>query len=73
MWLDQTVCEALVEEVTTVFHVIGEDHKGPRNLASVRTPEGTCLIVGSEGALRTGTRVLLYTTDGAPWAKPSER
>ena len=67
-WVAETLHEAVIEDVTTVSHVIGSS-AGPSHLATVRAIEGLRLVVGLEEPLREGTRVNLFDKSGAPLAR----
>jgi uncharacterized OB-fold protein len=72
-WTDECLHDAVIEESTTVAHVAGRGHGGPRTLATVRAAGGLRLIVGLETPLPDGVRVLLTEKDGAPTARPADR
>lgn len=65
-WTDATVSEAMIEESTTVARAIGRADGGASHLASARTPEGLCLVVGLDEPLPRGTRITLFAREGAP-------
>jgi uncharacterized OB-fold protein len=67
-WIDKRIYEAVIEESTTVLHVVGGDGK-PRYLATVCTQEGPRIIVGLEAPSPDGTRVALLEKNGAPLAR----
>lgn len=69
-WTDAAVSEAKVEEATTVARAIGRDDGKASHLASARTPEGLCLVVGLEAPIERGTRIALYDGGGAPVGRP---
>jgi uncharacterized OB-fold protein len=71
-WTDERLHEAVIEESTTVAHVAGGSHGGTRMLATVRAAGGLHLIVGLEGPLPGGARVLLREKNGAPVARPAD-
>ena len=65
-WTDAVVSEAIIEEATTVARAIGRADGGASHLASARTPEGLCLVVGLDAPLPRGRRITLSGRDGAP-------
>ena len=65
-WTDGVISEAIIEETTTVARAIGRADGGASHLASARTPEGLCLVVGLDAPLPLGTRITLSGRDGAP-------
>jgi uncharacterized OB-fold protein len=67
--VDTRITEAVIEEVTTVSHVIGQAGGARRHLATARTPEGLHLIVGLETPLQAGARVNLTERGGAPFVR----
>ena len=72
VWVDASVSEAVIEEVTTISHVTGQEDWGRRHLATARTPEGLHLIVGLESPVETGVRVNLTEKGGAPFARETK-
>jgi uncharacterized OB-fold protein len=70
-WAEEVLHEAVIEESTSITHVLGGGNGGPRYLATVRAGEGLRLVVGLEAPLPDGTHVLLYDKDGAPIAGPA--
>jgi uncharacterized OB-fold protein len=71
-WTDQRLHDAVIEESTTLAHVAGGGHGGPRILATVRAAGGLLLVVGLETPLPDGTRVALTEKAGAPIARPAD-
>jgi uncharacterized OB-fold protein len=69
-WTEATVSEAVIEEATTVARAIGRADGGASHLASARTPEGLCLVVGLNAPLPRGTRIRLSAREGAPVGSP---
>ena len=68
-WGEHTLHEAVVEETTTVRYALGDDHAGPRHLATVRTEGGLRLIAGSDTPLADGTTVELFEQHGTPFVR----
>jgi uncharacterized OB-fold protein len=69
-WTDAVVSEATVEEATTVARAIGRDDGKASHLASARTPEGLCLVVGLDAPAERGSRIVLSDGGGAPIGQP---
>jgi uncharacterized OB-fold protein len=66
---DDYLHDAVVEEITTVTHVVGGGQGAPRVLATVRAAGGLRLVVRLATPLPDGARVLLSEQDGAPAAQ----
>ena len=63
------VTEAVIEEVTTIRHVLGQTEWAPRRLANVRTPEGLYLTIGLLDQSGPGDRVALVQAGLAPFGR----
>lgn len=63
------VTEGVVEEITTIRHVLGQKDWAPRRLANVRTPEGLHLTVGLLDQSGPGDRVTLVQDGLAPFGR----
>jgi uncharacterized OB-fold protein len=63
------VGEAVIEEVTTIRHVLGQSDWRPCRIANVRTPEGLHLTVGLRDQSGPGDRVLLEQDGTAPFGR----
>jgi uncharacterized OB-fold protein len=61
------VCEAVVEEVSVIRHMLGQKNWQPRRIASVRTAEGTLMTVGLRDDSAPGATIALFEDDGAPF------
>src|SRR5262249_1068770 len=61
--------EAVIEEVTTIRHVLGQRDWRPCRIASVRTPEGLQLTVGLRDESGPRDRVLLEQDGTAPFGR----
>jgi hypothetical protein len=59
----------VIEESTTVMHVVGGGDGKPKYLATVRTVEGPRIVVGLDAIFADGTRVALLDGGGAPIAR----
>lgn len=64
--IDGHVPEGVVEEITVVRHVLGQEGWKPRRIASVRTPEGLLLTVGLQDDSQIGTRIAISQDGTAP-------
>lgn len=60
------VHEGVIEEITVVRHVLGQEGWKPRRIANVRTPEGLSLTVGLQDDSLIGTRILISQDGTAP-------
>ena len=63
------VGEAVIEEVTTIRHVLGQRDWRPCPIANARTPEGLHLTVGLRDESGPGDRVLLEQDGTAPFGR----
>jgi uncharacterized OB-fold protein len=61
------VYEAVVEEVSTIRHMLGQPDWQPRHIASVRTCDGQSITVGLAEASIPGTVVELIEEGTAPF------
>ena len=66
-WGEDRVHEAVVEEVSTIRHMIGATNWTPRRIANVRTPEGLLLTVGLRDESEPGDAVTLFHEGTAPY------
>ena len=67
------VYEGMVEEVSVIRHMIGQDDWKPRRIANVRTAGGPMITVGLRDESGPGTVIELFQEENAPFgrAKPS--
>lgn len=63
---DGHVHEGVVEEITVVRHVLGQEGWKPRRIANVRTPQGLMLTVGLQDDSQIGTRIAISQEGTAP-------
>lgn len=63
------VFEAVVEEFTTVRHMLGQENWQPRRIASVRTSGGVLLTVGLLDQSGPGTTIALFEENSAPFGR----
>jgi len=67
------VTEALVEEVSTIRHMIGAADWTPRRIASVRTADGLVFTVGLRDESGPGATVALFEEGLAPYGEQVPR
>jgi uncharacterized OB-fold protein len=63
------VHEAVVEEVSVIHHMLGQDNWQPRRIASVLTSDGQRITVGLHDRSEPGDRIELTEEDGAPFGR----
>jgi uncharacterized OB-fold protein len=63
------VHEAVVEEISTIRHMLGQTDWQPRRIASVRTADGQRITVGLTDESGPGTVIELFEQDTAPFGK----
>lgn len=63
------VHEGVVEEITIVRHVLGQEGWKPRRIANVRTPKGLMLTVGLLDDSEIGQRIEILQQGTAPVGK----
>lgn len=63
---DGHVHEGVVEEITVIRHVLGQEGWKPRRIANVRTPKGLMLTVGLLDDSQIGQRIEIGQDDTAP-------
>jgi uncharacterized OB-fold protein len=61
--------EAVVEEISTIRHMLGQTDWQPRRIASVRTADGQRITVGLADESGPGTVIELFEQDTAPFGK----
>jgi hypothetical protein len=61
--------QAVVEEVSVIRHMLGQDNWQPRRIAAVRTPEGLRLTVGLRDDSAPGATIDLFEDGEAPFGK----
>ncbi len=61
--------EAVVEEVSVIRHMLGQENWQPRRIASVCTAEGLRLTVGLRDLSEPGTTVALSEEGTAPFGQ----
>jgi uncharacterized protein len=68
-WEQDRVYEAVVEEVSTIRHMIGQSDWTPRRIASVRTSDGQLVTVGLRDDFGPGAAIDLYEDGSAPYGQ----
>lgn len=63
------VHEAVVEEVSVIRHMLGQENWQPRRIASARTAEGMLMTVGLADESGPGARIALYQEGEAPFGR----
>ena len=63
------VQEAVVEEVSVIRHMLGQENWQPRRIASVRTSDGQCITVGLLDESGPGATIELFEQDAAPFGR----
>lgn len=63
---DGHVHEGVVEEITVIRHVLGQEGWKPRRIANVRTPKGLMLTVGLLDDSQIGQRIAIGQEGTAP-------
>jgi uncharacterized OB-fold protein len=63
------VSEAVVEEISVIRHMLGQENWRPRRIASVRLPEGQRITVGLRDRSEPGAAIELSEEDGAPFGQ----
>lgn len=60
---------AVVEEVSVIRHMIGQENWQPRRIASVRTSEGQRMTVGLRDESGPGAAIELFEEGTAPFGR----
>jgi len=68
-WAEDRVYQAVVEEVSTIRHMIGQTDWQPQRIASIRTADGQLITVGLRDESGPGTVIELFEEDKAPYGK----
>lgn len=63
------VNEGVVEEISIIRHMLGQENWQPRRIASVRTMDGQLLTVGLRDDAGPGARIELFQEGDAPFGK----
>ena len=63
------VHEAVVEEVSVIHHMIGQENWQPRRIANVRTSDGQRMTVGLRDESGPGAAIELFQDGEAPFGR----
>jgi len=63
------VYEAVVEEVSIIRHMLGQENWQPRRIASVRTSDGQLMTVGLMDEAGAGAAIELFQDEAAPFGR----
>jgi uncharacterized OB-fold protein len=66
------VHEAVVEEVSIIRHMLGQENWQPRRIANVRTSDGQSMTVGLRDESEPGATIELFEEDEAPFGQAKE-
>ncbi len=66
---EDRVLEAVVEEISTIRHMLGQPDWQPRRIASVRTADGQRITVGLTDESGPGAVIALFEEGTAPFGK----
>jgi uncharacterized OB-fold protein len=61
--------DGIVEEITVVSHVIGQDEWKPRPIATVRLAEGPRILAGAIDDISQGNAVKVFSADLVPYVR----
>ena len=61
--------EAVVEEISVIRHMLGQENWQPRRIASVRTSSGPRMTVGLRDESGPGAVIELFEENGAPFGR----
>jgi uncharacterized OB-fold protein len=65
----ERVHEAVIEEVSVIRHMLGQENWQPRRIASIRTAEGLRFTVGLQDESGPGVTVELFEDGAAPFGR----
>ena len=68
-WEEDRVHEAVVEEVSVIRHMIGQENWQPRRIASVLTAGGPRMTVGLRDESGPGATIELFEEGTAPFGR----
>ena len=63
------VSEGVVEEVSVIRHMLGQENWQPRRIANVRTGDGQRITVGLRDQSEPGATIELFEEAGAPFGQ----
>ena len=61
--------EAVVEEISVIRHMLGQENWQPRRIASVRISDGPRMTVGLRDESGPGDTIELFEENGAPFGQ----
>jgi uncharacterized OB-fold protein len=61
--------EGVIEEISTIRHMLGQENWQPRRIASVRTSDGQRITVGLRDQSEVGATIALSEENGAPFGR----
>lgn len=67
-----SVRDGVVEEISIVRHLLGQENWQPRRIASVRTSDGQLMTVGLKDESGPGARIELFQEGDAPFGRAIE-
>lgn len=67
------VHDAVVEEVSVIRHMLGQENWQPRRIANVRTADGQHMTVGLLDESSAGTAIDLFEDGTAPFGRAKAR
>jgi uncharacterized OB-fold protein len=65
--------EAIVEEISVIRHMLGQENWQPRRIASVLTSKGPRITVGLLDESSPGATIELFEENGAPFGQAKQR
>ena len=63
------VTEGVIEEISVIRHMLGQENWQPCRIASVRTSDGQLMTVGLRDESGPGTRIELFQEGEAPFGR----
>jgi uncharacterized OB-fold protein len=63
------ITEGVVEEISIIRHMLGQENWQPRRIASVRTSDGQLMTVGLRDESGPGARIELFQEGEAPFGR----
>jgi len=66
---EERVHEGVVEELSVIRHMIGQESWQPRRIANVRTKDGPMMTVGLRDEAGEGAVVELFQEEGGPFGR----
>jgi uncharacterized OB-fold protein len=63
------VHQAVVEEVSVIRHMLGQENWQPRRIANVRTSDGQRITIGLRDQSEPGAAIELFEDEAAPFGR----